>query len=168
MFPDKHFWKREQLTEQLFLPPGLEVCKKQLKCSSYLWMSAPLMLLCTNHHLTNTRPSISCPSPFCSCFTANVHEEKNGGGWKKAAQWEEERKNREGRSGGEEGREGDAAGEWVEAPINLNLKDVRRGRHERQPAFAGPREERGALGEERDGWEGGKKESENEMRELGS
>lgn len=79
------------------------------------------------------------------------------GGWKKAAQWEEERKNREGRSGGEEGREGDAAGEWVEAPINLNLKDVRRGRHERQPAFAGPREERGALGEERDGWEGEKR-----------
>lgn len=67
---------------------------------------------------------------------------KLGRGWKKAAQWEEERKNREGRSGGEEGREGDAAGEWVEAPINLNLKDVRRGRHETQPALE--RGERGA------------------------
>lgn len=67
---------------------------------------------------------------------------KIGRGWKKAAQWEEERKNREGRSGGEEGREGDAAGEWVEAPINLNLKDVRRGRHETQPALEGG--ERGA------------------------
>lgn len=50
-------------------------------------MSAPLMLLCTNHHLTNTRPSISHPSAFCSCFTANEHEEKNregvGGGRKR-------------------------------------------------------------------------------------
>ena len=56
------------------------------------------------------------------------HNEKRGDEEEEEEEEEEEGGQREG-----EGREGDAVAERVEAVINTNLNDVRRGRRAKQP-----------------------------------